>query len=128
MAMPKIESFTDLNAWKEAHKLAVAIYKTTEQFPASEQFGLSNQLRRAAVSVSSNIAEGFSRSTKPDKIHFNIIAKGSLTEVQSQLLIARDVGYLEDSSFKMLADQSVVEHKLLTGLSKALIDGKGVKL
>lgn len=127
MKQKKIESFTDLNAWREAHKLAIKIYKETDKFPAKEQFGITNQIRRAAVSITSNIAEGFSRITKADKIHFNVMAKGSVTEVQSQLLIAHDVGYLKAENFKGLSEQSMIVHKLLNGLIKALNSGKGIK-
>lgn len=71
---PKISSFTDLNTWKEGHKLVIWIYKITENFPQKEIFGLTNQMRRAAVSVTSNVAEGFSRFTAKDKHHFYSIA------------------------------------------------------
>lgn len=123
----KISSFTDLLAWQKAHALAVNIYTATDDFPQKEQFGLTNQMRRAAVSVSSNIAEGFSRSTKADKQHFYIMAQGSLTELQSQLLIARDVKYLDVISCKELASQSTDVQKLVNGLIKALNQGKGVR-
>lgn len=114
----KIKSFTDLNAWKESHKLALLIYKITNNFPKEEIFGLTNQLRRCAVSICSNIAEGFSRNTYKDKIQFYSIAQGSVTELQSQILIARDVTYLTQKTFKETADQSVIAHKLINGLIK----------
>lgn len=90
----KIRSFTDLFAWKEGHKLVLKIYNISENFPQKEVFGLTNQIRRAAVSITSNIAEGFSRLTTKDKCQFYAIAIGSLTELQNQLLVARDVGYI----------------------------------
>ena len=114
----KIKSFTDLNTWKEAHKLILLIYKITKQFPKEEQFGLTNQLRRAVVSITSNIAEGFSRSSYKEKLQFYSIVLGSLTEVQNQLLVAKDIGYLSKSQFNFLAEQSVVASKLLNGLIK----------
>jgi four helix bundle protein len=114
----KIKSFTDLYAWKEAHKLVIMIYKTTELFPQKETFGLTNQLRRAAVSISSNIAEGFSRNTNKDKFQFYTMAQGSLTELQNQILVARDVDYLMNEEFKKLANQSVTVHKLINGLKR----------
>ena len=116
----KIKSFTDLVAWKEAHKLALSIYRITENFPDKEKFSLVDQLRRCAVSISSNIAEGFSRQTKKEKLQFYYTSKGSLTELQNQILIARDVGYIENAQFNKIAEQSVVAGKLITGLIKFL--------
>lgn len=118
--MKKIVSFTDLNAWKEAHMLVLSIYKMTDSFPAREQFSLSDQIRRAAISISSNIAEGFSRLGKKEKQQFYFIAKGSLTEVQNQLLIARDIGYVSKEMFNDIANQTIIVGKLLTGLLKAV--------
>jgi|SRR3989344_4601801 len=114
----KIKSFTDLNTWKEAHNLVIMIYKITRGFPKEEQFGLVSQLRRAAVSITSNIAEGFSRNSYKEKIQFYFMALGSLTEVQNQLLIAKDIGYLDKNQFNSLADRSVMVNKLLNGLIK----------
>ncbi len=118
MENAKIKSFTDLNAWKESHKLVLMIYKETENFPKSEMFGLTNQIRRAAVSVVSNIAEGFSRLTVKDKCHFYSMSHGSLTELQSQLLIARDLNFLDKKVFDDIARQTVEVAKLLSGLKR----------
>lgn len=118
----KAVRFTDLEAWKYGHQLVIKIYKITKLWPKDEQYGLSAQIRRAAVSVTSNISEGFSRSTKPDEQHFYIMAHGSLTELQNQLLVARDIGYLPKTVFQETADQSIIVHKLLTGLIKSLKD------
>jgi len=114
----KIKSFTDLNAWKEAHVLVLKIYELTKNFPKEEQFGLTNQLRRAVVSITSNIAEGFSRSSYKEKSQFYSIALGSLTEVQNQLIIARDLGYITTKEFSELADKTITVSKLLNGLIK----------
>ena len=113
----KITYFTDLNAWKESHKLVLMIYKIN--FPREELLGLANQLRRAAVSITSNIAEGFSRQSYKEKVQFYSMAQGSMTEVQNQLMIARDVQYIAKQEFQSLFDQSVIAHKLLNGLIKA---------
>jgi len=115
----KIRSFTDLNVWKEAHKLVIMIYKATKQFPKDELFGLTNQIRRAVVSITSNIAEGFSRNTFKDKTQFYSIALGSLTETQNQLLVARDVGYMDNILFKEIGNQTVIVSKLCNGLLKS---------
>lgn len=114
----KIRIFTDLYAWQESHKLVLMIYKSTKDFPKEELFGLVSQIRRAVVSITSNIAEGFSRQSYKDKTHFYYMAQGSNTEVQNQLLIARDINYMDQEDFKKIANQSVVVHKLLNGLIK----------
>ena len=115
---PKIKSFTDLNTWKEAHKLVLDIYKISVEFPEKEIFGLTSQMRRCVISITSNIAEGFSRSTSKDKCQFYSIAQGSLTELQNQLLIARDVGYLKNGKFQEIAQQTVIVNKLINGLKR----------
>ena len=114
----KIKSFTDLNAYKEAHKLVLMIYKITKDFPKEERFSLIDQLRRAAVSITSNIAEGFSRNTNKDKCQFYALASGSLSELQSQLLIAKDLKYLDQQTFNLIAQQSIIVRKLLSGLKR----------
>lgn len=114
-----IKSFTDLKAWQEAHRLAIQIYEASKSFPLSEQYGLTQQVRRAALSVSSNIAEGFSRGTYKEKIRFYEMAVGSLTEVQNQILFARDIGLLQEDSFNQLATQTIRTGKILRGLITA---------
>lgn len=118
----KAVKFTDLDAWQHGHKVVIVIYRATKSWPQQEMFGLTYQIRRAVVSVTSNIAEGFSRATKTDKKHFYTMAHGSLTEVQNQLIIARDIGYIDSATFKEIGDETVVVHKLLTGLIKSLKD------
>lgn len=98
-----IKSFTDLNAWKEGHKLVLIIYKTTRLFPSDEKFGLCSQIQRAAISITSNIAEGFSRNSSKEKVQFYYTSLGSLTEIQNQLLIARDLGYINQQLFNDIA-------------------------
>ncbi|HPN54545.1 MAG TPA: four helix bundle protein [Candidatus Moranbacteria bacterium] len=114
----KIKSFTDLEAWKEGHRLVLAVYKETQKFPKEESFGLTSQMRRAAVSITSNIAEGFSRNTSKDKYQFYSMAHGSLTELQNQLIIVRDIEYLEKENFNKIAQQTITVAKLLCGLKR----------
>ncbi len=114
----KIKNFTDLNAYKEAHKLVLIIYKVTNKFPKEERYGLINQMRRATVSITSNIAEGFSRNTIKDKCQFYTLAQGSLTELQSQLLISRDLSYITKEDFNQIANQTVIVNKLINGLKR----------
>ncbi len=112
----KIESFTDLVVWQESHKMVVGLYKATETFPQTAIFGLTNQMRRCVISITSNIAEGFGRQSYKEKVQFYSIAKGSNLELQNQLLAARDIGFLNKEKFQELAEQSVDVGKLLTGL------------
>lgn len=116
--MGKITTFTDLNTWKEGHNLVLMVYKATDRFPKKETFSLIDQMRRSAVSVTSNIAEGFSRRGNKEKVQFYSMAHGSLTELQNQILIAKDVGYLSDSLSQDLQQQTIAVHKLITGLIK----------
>lgn len=120
----KITSFTKLDAWKEGHKLVLLVYKATKQFPKDELFGIVSQMRRCVVSITSNIAEGFSRQSYKEKIQFYATALGSVTELQNQLLISKDVGYISSVLFTEIATQSVVVHKIINGLirkSKTII-------
>lgn len=98
----KIGRFTDLIVWKKGHAFTVEVYRITKSFPKEELFGLINQLRRAAVSFTSNIAEGFYRNSQKEKIQFYFISLGSLREIENQLLVARDVGYLPEDKYNEL--------------------------
>lgn len=105
--------------WQEGHKLVLIIYKITKDFPKEERYGLTDQMRRAVVSITSNIAEGFSRESFKEKYQFYNTSKGSITELQNQLLIAKDVNYVSKESFNKIADQSIIVHKCINGLLKA---------
>lgn len=117
--LTKIASFTDLITWQKGHKLVLAVYHVTESFPTNEKFGLTSQMRRSAVSITSNIAEGFNRRTGSDKRHFFVMAKSSLTELQNQLLIAKDLKLISKKAFIQLAEQTVEISKLLVGLMRS---------
>lgn len=112
----KIKEFTDLFAWQESHKLVVMIHTMTKTFPKDEIFGLVSQMRRASVSITSNIAEGFGRHGFKERIQFYYLANGSLLEIKNQLMVARDVGYIQASDFDRISVQLVQAHKLLRGL------------
>ena len=119
MYVMKIKSFTDLNAWQESHKLALIVYKITKKFPSEEKFGLSDQMRRCSVSISSNIAEGFSRRGQKEKTQFFYMALGSLTELQNQLLVARDLNYCSKEEFQLISEKTIIVSKLVNGLIKS---------
>lgn len=114
----KIKSFTQLDAWKEGHRLVLMIYAITKTFPKEEAFGLVNQMRRCGVSITSNVAEGFSRQSYKEKLQFYSMALGSVTELQNQLLIARDVELITKEKFGEIAEQSIMVHKIINGLIK----------
>ena len=96
----KIESFTDLNVWTEGHDLVISIYKITRNFPKQETYSMTDQMRRAAASITANIAEGFGRQSYKEKVQFYYLSKGSLSELKNFILIARDIGYLSKQDFE----------------------------
>lgn len=114
----KIQSFTDLTAWQRGHELVLEIYKITKNFPREELYALVDQMRRCVISITSNIAEGFSRKSYKEKIQFYSVALGSTTELQNQLLVAKDVGYITKEQFDLLAYLTIEVHKLINGLIK----------
>lgn len=117
--MGTITKFTDLAAWQEAHKLTITIYKYTKNFPRDELFGITSQLRRAAISIESCIAEGFSRYHFKDKLNFYYDSRGSLSEVQGQSITAKDLEYLDKPSFQEVWTQSEKTTIILSGLIKS---------
>ena len=116
----QIKSFRDLYVWQKAHLLALNIYKIVNEFPKSELYGLSSQLKRAVISVTSNIAEGFARRSKKEKIQFYFISLGSITEIENQLILAKDFRYLSEKIFDELFIQSDEIAKMINGLSKSI--------
>jgi four helix bundle protein len=113
-------SYKDLRAWKQSVDLALEIYRITKAFPKDELYGLTSQLRRAAVSVSSNIAEGKGRSSDKELILFLHHARGSLLEVETQLLIARELGYLMEPQAGQLLGLAEDLAKMLNALINSL--------
>ena len=115
-----IQKFEDILAWQRAHQLTLLVYALTKQFPKEELFGLVIQVRRAVVSIASNIAEGFKRRTKNDSAHFYNIAQGSLEEVKYQLLLAKDLNYIRIADYQETVSVMDDVGKLLTGWIKNL--------
>ena len=112
----KSKTFTDLIVWQKGHQLVLDLYKTTNDFPREELFGLTSQMRRCVVSITSNIAEGFGRKSYKEKINFFFVSKGSLVELQIQLIISKDIGFLDENKFNIIYNQSVEVHKILNSL------------
>lgn len=117
----RARDYRELVVWQKAHKLSVEIYRITATFPAYEQFGLTNQLRRAAVSIPSNIVEGYERGTNKEFKQFLAIARGSTGEVRAQLEIAKDVGYIKSAEFDDLFAHTTEVHKMLNAFMKTLV-------
>lgn len=121
------QDFTKLDVWLEARKLTNSIYTITKNFPNSEQFGLTNQMRRCSVSVTSNIAEGCGRNTPKGTLSFLYISRGSLFELETQLYIALDQEFINNQIFKKVEEQIQTSGKLLNGFInyfKKLDNGK----
>ena len=115
----KIRNFTDLVAWQEAHKLVLEIYKATAQFPREERYGLIDQLRRAALSITANIAEGFSRFHYKERLKFYYTARGSVSEIENDLIAARDLGLVVPETYTDLFSRCEQVRAILNGLIKA---------
>lgn len=112
--------FRSLKAWQKAYDLALEIYKITKDFPRTEVYGLTSQIQRASISVSANIAEGYERNHRKEYIQFLMIAKGSLGEVETHLMFARDLGYITSEKYIELEEQRQEAGKVLRGLIKSL--------
>lgn len=113
-------SYQDLKVWQIGMHVSVDVYRLTELFPKSEIYGLTSQIRRAAVSIPSNIAEGHERDTTKDYLRFLSIARGSLAELETQLLIANRLGYVEMHQIKNLLDALDSLSRMIRNLQKAL--------
>ena len=121
--MNKIEKFEDLIAWQKARVLVRDVYKTTLAPEFSRDFSLVDQIRRASISIVSNIAEGFERGRRTEFHQFLVVAKGSCAEVRSQLYVALDVGYLGQKEFNRLSDSATELGRIIGGL-RAAVDPK----
>lgn len=109
-----------LLVWQRSHELVLKIYEITKDFPKEEQFGLTSQIRRAAVSIPSNIVEGKARGSNKDYKRFLLIARGSLEEVKYQILLAKDLKYVDEQKYKEVLNLAMEVGRLLAGLIKKL--------
>ncbi len=120
MTEREIKTFEDLDTWQISHKLVLEIYKVTKIFPKDELYGIVSQLRRAALSVTSNIAEGFSRYHYNDKIRFYHNARGSVSETKNCLIVSRDLQYITKEQYAALSDYSERALKMINGLIRSI--------
>jgi len=115
------KTFQDLIVWQKAHQFVLSIYRITKDFPKDEIYGLTSQLRRAAVSVPANIAEGFKKATKPDKHRFMNIAQASLEECRYYLILSKDLDYIESN--ELMKDLEEIS-KILSAYAKSLVSSE----
>lgn len=115
-----MQDFRNLEVWRMAHELTLGVYRRTQAFPADERFGLTSQLRRACSSIEANLAEGCGRGSDSDFARFIQMATGSASEVQCHLLLAHDLGYLDETSFRAFDEQSHRVKRMLVSLLKTI--------
>jgi four helix bundle protein len=115
-----MQDFTKLSVWQKSHNLTINIYKLTFQIPSEEKFGLISQIRRSSVSIESNLAEGCGRDSDKELARFVDISMGSSFELRCQLLIARDLGYIESSQYQLFKSKILEINRMLGGLLKKL--------
>ena len=119
-----MRDFRELKVWQRAHELTLDVYKATQLFPAEERFGLRSQIRRSSISIGAKIAEGAGKMTRPDFARFLQISLGSASELEYELLLARDLGYFEQERYEGLAGQVVETKRMLTGFIQYLYGQK----
>lgn len=120
-------SFEDVIAWQKAHSFVLLVYKITRNFPEDEKFGLTSQFRRAAVSIEANIAEGYRKLSKQDKLRFFNISQGSLSECKDYIILSRDLEYINIDQYHTLWDASEDTSRLLISYSNGIINNTGLK-
>ncbi len=115
-----MRNFKELQIWQRSHQLVLSIYKVTVTFPKEEIYGLTSQIRRSSSSVPTNIAEGCGRNTKPDMSRFLVIAMGSASEFEYQLILAKDLNYLDNTEFQELSNELIEIKKMLNAFIQRL--------
>lgn len=119
-------SFEHIVAWQKAHQFTLLVYQITRKFPSDELFGLTSQFRRAAVSIEANIAEGYKKLSKADKLRFLNISEGSLAECRNYIILSRDLEYIDIPQYDQLSQSLIEASKLLTAYSKGIINNNGI--
>jgi len=115
-----MNKFKELKVWQKSIQLVTTIYSATSSFPKEEIYGITSQIRRCAISIPSNIAEGAGRGTKKDFSHFLDVAKGSSFELETQLIISKEIGFIHHNSFASILSELEEIQKMITGLQKSL--------
>lgn len=121
------QNFEDIIAWQKAHAFVVLVYNTTKSFPTCERLGLCSQFQRAAVSVAANIAEGYKKLSKADKLRFMNISQGSLEECRYYSILSRDLKYIDETVFDNLANAISQTSYMLNAYIKGIINNASIK-
>ena len=116
------QTFQNILAWQKAYDFVLDVYKYTKSFPESEKYGLISQFQRAAVSIIANIAEGYKKIGKADKLRFMNISQGSLEECRCYVILSRDLGYIDNEVYNILYSKIEETSKLLNGYCKAMLN------
>jgi four helix bundle protein len=122
-----LKSYKELNVWEKSYRLCLAVYRVTQGFPKNEIYGLISQMRRAALSIPCNIAEGYGRKTTPDYLRSLYIAYGSACELETQILLSGDLGYLEDNNLSNLQGDLGEVERMLKALIKSLTNKQNTR-
>lgn len=120
-------SFENIIAWQKAHGFVIAVYNATKDFPEDEKFGLTSQFRRAAVSIAANIAEGYKKLSKADKLRFFNISQGSLEECRYYIILSKDLGYINEQTFAFLSENNLDTSYMLNSYIKGVVNNSGVQ-
>lgn len=118
--------FENIMAWQKAHIFVLSVYRITKHFPDVERFGITSQFRRAAISIEANIAEGYRKLSKADKLRFLNVAQGSLEECRDYIILSRDLSYINEEEMTTLYNEIETASKLLNGYCKGIIDNNGI--
>ena len=121
-----MSSFMDIKAWQFAHQFVIDVYRLTREFPDTERFGLCSQFQRAAVSIAANIAEGYKKLSKADKLRFFNISQGSLEECRYYVLLSKDLSYINDDSYDSLNAEIEKVSWYINAYCKGIINNSGI--
>ena len=119
--------FQDIRAWQKAHEFTKLVYEITKDFPEDEKYGLTSQFRRAAISIGTNIAEGYKKLSKADKLRFLNIAEGSMAECMNYIILSKELNFISDDQYEILCNTIENAGKLLTTYSNGIINNNGLR-
>ena len=123
----KTFSFQNIIAWQKAHAFVLLVYRLTKKFPEDEKFCLTSQFRRAAISIEANIAEGYKKLSRPDKLRFFNISEGSLEECRDYIILSKDLNYINEEEYEQLYSNIEETSRLIIAYSNGILNNNGLK-